>query len=77
MTHSLKHTVGAAIFAATAWTSAAPAYGNVGTTVTNIASVTFTAGDVEGTLQTNAAVFTIQAPDTCLLYTSPSPRDRG
>ena len=63
MTHSLKHTVGAAIFAATAWTSAAPAYGTVGETVTNIASVTFTTGGVEETVQTNPAVFTIQAPD--------------
>ena len=63
MTHSLKHTVSAAVFAATAWTLTSPAYGNVGDTVTNIASVTYSSGGVEGTVQTNAAVFTIEAPD--------------
>lgn len=62
MSHSLKHTVGAAIFAATAWSIADPAYAAVGDTVTNIASVTFTTDGEEGMLDSNPAVFIIQAP---------------
>ena len=62
MTHLLKHSFGAAVFAATAWTLADPAYAAVGDVVTNIASVSYSSGGVEGTVQTNPAVFTIQAP---------------
>jgi len=62
MTHLLKHSFGAAVFAATAWTLADPAYAAVGDVVTNIASVSYSSGGVEGTVQTNPAVFTIEAP---------------
>jgi len=63
MSHTLKHTFSAAILAASAWSLSDPAYASVGDTVTNIATVTYTAGGVEGELSTNPAIFTIRAPD--------------
>ncbi len=63
MSSTFKHTASAAIFAASAWSLAGQAHAAVGDTVTNIASVTYKVGDVEGTVETNPAVFTIQAPD--------------
>ncbi len=63
MSLTLKHTFSAAFIAATAWSAADPAYAAVGDTVTNIASVTFTSGGVDGQISTNPAIFTIEMPD--------------
>jgi len=54
MSHTLKHTFSAAILAASAWSLSDPAYASVGDTVTNIATVTYTAGGVEGELSTTS-----------------------
>lgn len=62
MTCPIRHTLGATIFAATAWTLADPAAAAVGDTVTNIATITFDNEGVQTSLSTNPAVFVIQAP---------------
>ena len=63
MTNTFRHTLGAAVFAATAWTSYGSAHAAVGDTVTNIATLTFNVDGVKNTLPSNPAVFTIQAPN--------------
>ena len=62
MIDHFKNTLGAAVFAATAWSFADPASAAVGDTVTNIATITYTSRGVEETLDSTAAVFVIQAP---------------
>ena len=62
MNHPLRHTLGAAVFAATSWTLTGSAYADVGDSVVNIASVSFSVGDTDFDLESNPAVFVIQAP---------------
>jgi len=66
MNQSHKHTIGTAIFAATAWLASADASvaNNFGTDVTNIATVSYTVGDTTETVVTPRAVFTIRPPAT-------------
>jgi uncharacterized repeat protein (TIGR01451 family) len=58
----LRHSLGAAIFAATSWTLTGAAHADVGDSVVNIASVSFTVDGFDFNLETNPAIFVIEAP---------------
>lgn len=60
----LRHSLGAAIFAATSWTLTGAAHADVGDNVVNIASVSFTVDGLDFSMESNPAVFVIQAPQT-------------
>ncbi len=72
MKQSLRHNIGLVALTASAWVSGADlalaqapvGNGNFGTEVVNVATIDFTVGSVDGSVETNAAVFTIRPPRT-------------